>query len=105
MDTGIAIVNTGPETMHIDMNLVDSGGKTVATSGIDLASGHQIARFISEIFSQYFTGGTINSFQGLLKIETTKEGMVALALLMSGDIMTSVPVVPLPRSGLPTSGN
>jgi hypothetical protein len=103
VDTGLAVVNAGAETLHIDMSLVDTSGKTVGTAALDLASGRQSARFISEIFSQYFSGQATKSFQGLLKIETTKEGMVALALLMSGDVMTSVPVVPLPRSTLPLS--
>jgi hypothetical protein len=105
VDTGIAVVNAGAETMRIEFSLVDTSGKSVATNTIDFPSGNQMAKFVTELFPQYFAGQANRSFQGLLKIEANKEGMVALALLMSGSIMTSVPVVPLPRTSVTIVGN
>jgi hypothetical protein len=100
VDTGIAIVNTGAAELVIQVALLGLDGKVIDNAEIRLAPGHHSARFVSEIFSSYFTAHSDVLFQGALKLETTKEGMVALALLMSGNVLTSLPVVPLPKVGL-----
>lgn len=89
IDTGFAIVNTSEQPVTIQLTLKDQDGATVATRQLTLPSGNQMARFIDE--AQLFGNVITGTFHGFVQIDTSSEGIVALGLLMSGGIMTSIP--------------
>ncbi len=88
LSTGVAIVNTGTQTATIQAQLVDSSGQSFASKQISIAPGNQISEFVNQIFT-----GVPANFQGSLQIQTADEGVVAMGILMSGNIMTSIPML------------
>jgi hypothetical protein len=89
IDTGLAIVNTSAQSVTIQLTLKDTNGQTVATRQIPLAAGNQLARFLDD--PQLFGSAITGTFQGFVQMDTSSEGVVALGLLMTGGVMTSIP--------------
>ncbi len=87
--TGVAIVNTSAATVNIQLQLKDMNGNVLATTPLSLAAGNQIAKFSGELFGNALPPGT----QGLMEISTDADGVVALGLIVSQGIMTSIPVM------------
>ncbi len=87
--TGVAIVNTSRNTINVQLRLKDMKGNVLVTTPLSLPAGNQIARFSSELFGNALPSGA----QGLMEISTNDDGVVALGLLVSQGIMTSVPVM------------
>jgi hypothetical protein len=87
-DTGVAVVNMGAQTTTIQLQLNDANGQMIANKQILLPAGNQIARFVSEMFD-----GLPADFQGFLHIQTSDEGVVAMGLMMTDGIMTSIPML------------
>ncbi len=87
--TGVAIVNTSAATVNVQLTLKDTNGNMLATTPLSLAPGNQIAKFSSELFGNALPSGA----QGLMEISTNNDGVVALGLLVSQGIMTSIPVM------------
>jgi hypothetical protein len=89
IDSGLAIVNTSAQTVTVQLSLENANGEVIATRQIPLTAGNQIARFIDD--PQLFGGFISGSFRGFVEIDTSSDGIVALGLLMTGGIMTSIP--------------
>ncbi|MFQ5740302.1 MAG: hypothetical protein ACE5JX_14945 [Acidobacteriota bacterium] len=87
VNTGVAIVNTNSETVPLQTRLIDSAGQEVAVSPFSLPAGNQTALFIDQLFP----GSVPESFQGSLEVTTSEEGVVVMGLLMTHDILTSMP--------------
>jgi len=87
--TGVAIVNTSAVTVNVLLRLKDVDGNVLATTPLSLAAGNQIAKFSSELFGNLLPSGT----QGFMEISTNDDGVVALGLLVSQEIMTSIPIM------------
>jgi hypothetical protein len=66
----------------------DANGQMLANKQILLPAGNQMARFIFEMFD-----GLPADFQGFLHIQTSDEGVVAMGLMMTDGIMTSIPML------------
>lgn len=86
--TGVAIVNMGPQTATVMMQLVDTTGQVVASQQIMISAGNQMAQYIWQMFA-----GIPDGFQGSLQIQTSDEGVVMMGVLMTGGIMTSIPMI------------
>jgi hypothetical protein len=89
INTGVAIVNTSAQPVTVQLTLCNANGATIATRQISLPAGNQIARFIDE--AQLFGGMFSGPFHGFVQIDASSEGVVAMGLLLTGDIMTSIP--------------
>lgn len=89
IDTGFAIVNTSAQSITVQLTLKDQDGATVATRQLTLPAGNQMARFIDEV--ELFAGAISGTFHGFVQIDTSSEGVVALGLLTTGGVMTSIP--------------
>ncbi len=87
--TGVAIVNTSATPVSVQLQLKDLSGNLLATTPLSLAAGNQIAKFTTELFGNALPSG----MPGFIEIGTNDEGVVALGLLMSQGIMTSIPVM------------
>jgi hypothetical protein len=87
--TGVAIVNTSAKTVSVQLRLNDVSGNVLATVPLSLPPGNQIAKFSTELFGNALPSGT----QGFMEISTNDEGVVALGLLVSHGIMTTIPVM------------
>ncbi len=87
--TGVAIVNTSASTANIQLTLKDTSGNVLATVPLSLAAGNQIAKFSGELFGNALPAGA----HGFMQISTNSDGVVALGLLVSQGIMTSIPVM------------
>ena len=87
--TGVAIVNTSAATVNVQLRLKDVNGNVLSTVPLSLAAGNQIAKFSTELFGNALPSGTL----GFMEISTNDEGVVALGLLESHGIMTSIPVM------------
>ncbi len=87
--TGVAIVNTSAVAVNVQLRLRDGSGNVLATTQLSLGAGNQIAKFAAQLFGSAMPSGT----QGIMEISTADEGVVALGLLESQGIMTSVPVM------------
>ncbi|HYK90863.1 MAG TPA: hypothetical protein VE398_18965 [Acidobacteriota bacterium] len=87
--TGVAIVNTSTTTVNVQLRLKDVNGNVLATTPLSLAAGNQIAKFSTELFGNALPLG----MQGFMEISTNDDGVVALGLLVSQGIMTSIPVM------------
>ncbi len=87
--TGVAIVNTGAGTVSIQITLKDASGNVLTTVQLSLAAGNQIAKFSGELFGDALPAGA----QGFMQISANSDGVVALGLLVSQGIMTSIPVM------------
>ena len=85
--TGVAVVNTGATATLVTLRLKDTEGTVLATASLSLGAGSQTARFIHELFG----GAVPERFQGTLELSTSGEGVVALGLLVSKGILTSIP--------------
>ena len=86
-NTGVAIVNTGSETVPLQARLIDTAGQEVAVNPFSLAAGNQTALFIDQLFP----GSVPDGFQGSLEVTTSEEGVVVMGLLMTQGILTSLP--------------
>jgi hypothetical protein len=87
--TGVAIVNTNSKTITVNLRLKDSNGNVLSSTPLSLNPGSQIARFIFELFSTTLPNG----FRGDLEIDSNDEGIVAMGLLVSNGVLTSVPMM------------
>lgn len=85
--TGVALVNTGANSASIELRLKSNAGQTVASQTITLAAGNQTAQFVDELFAESVPAG----FQGYLQVVTQQEGVVSLGLLMTDNVLTSIP--------------
>jgi hypothetical protein len=88
VNTGVAILNSSSEDTTVTLRLKDAEGELVATKVLPLKAGHQIARFITDLLE----GQVPQHFQGVLEVTTDDEGVVTLGLLMTENILTSIPV-------------
>ncbi len=88
LSTGVAIVNIGAQTATIQLQLKDSSGQLFASKQVLLPPGNQMAQFVFQMFT-----GLPADFQGYLQIQTSNEGVVTMGMLMTGGIMTSVPML------------
>jgi hypothetical protein len=89
INTGLAIVNVSAQPIAIELTLWSAGGVRVAARQLLLPPGNQIARFIDE--ADLFGGLFTEPFHGFVQIDSSNEGVVALGVLMTGGIMTSIP--------------
>jgi hypothetical protein len=89
IDTGMAIVNTSAQDVMVQVTLKNANGETIATRQLPLPAGNQIARFIDE--AQLFGGMVTGPFHGFIQIDASSEGVVAMGMLLTGEIMTSIP--------------
>jgi len=94
-NTGLALVNTSDRSMDLTATLYGGSTAPLAQNEFSLAPGNQIAQFITNFFPGQAWGEV---FYGLVEVETDRDGMVGLALLQSDGVLTSVPVIPLPRT-------
>ncbi len=88
MYTGVAIVNTSANAITVNLRLEDSSGNILSTIPLTLNAGSQVARFIHELFASVLTP----NFQGFLEVDSGSDGIVAMGLLLSQGILTSVPM-------------
>jgi hypothetical protein len=88
VNTGMAIVNTSAQAVTVLLTLKNANGETVATRQIPLPAGNQMARFIDD--PQIFGGMLLSPFHGFIQIDASGEGVVAMGLLLTGEIMTSI---------------
>lgn len=88
VNTGVGIVNSSSEDVMVTLTLKDADGELVATKELPLKAGHQTARFITD----FFEGEVPQGFQGVLEVTTGDEGVLTLGLLMTENILTSIPV-------------
>jgi hypothetical protein len=89
INTGMAIVNTSAQDVTVQLTLKSSSGETIAIRQLPLPAGNQMARFIDE--AQLFGGVVKAPFHGFVQIDTSSEGVVAMGMLLTGEIMTSIP--------------
>jgi hypothetical protein len=89
INTGLAIVNTNAQNATVQLTLRNANGDNVATRQLLVPAGNQIARFIdeTELFKGVFTG----TFRGFVQIDSSSEGVVAMGMLLTGGILTSIP--------------
>jgi hypothetical protein len=88
VNTGVGIVNSSSEDVIVTLRLRDADGGLVVTKELPLKAGHQTASFITD----FFEGEVPPGFQGVLEVTTDDEGVVTLGLLMTENILTSIPV-------------
>jgi hypothetical protein len=88
VNTGVGIVNSSSEDVTVTLRLKDADGELVVTRELPLKAGHQTASFITD----FFEGEVPQGFQGVLEVTTEDEGVVTLGLLMTENILTSIPV-------------
>ncbi len=88
LSTGVALVNTGAQSATIQIMLKDSSGHLFAGKQILIPAGNQSAQFVDQLFS-----GMPANFQGFLQVQTSDEGVIMMGVLMSGGIMTSIPML------------
>jgi hypothetical protein len=89
INTAMVIVNTSAQDVTVQLSLKNASGETVATRQLMLHAGNQMARFIDE--AQLFGGMVTSPFHGFVQIDTSSEGVVAMGMLFTGGIMTSIP--------------
>lgn len=97
--TGVAVVNAGSGEAAITFVLVDPDGNQVAETARTLASGNQMAYMVTDLFPDVSS----TSVNGSVEIRTSQEGIVSIGLLVTGNVLTSIPVVHIPDS-MPDSG-
>jgi len=106
-NTGVALVNVGPDPMTVTFQLKDQQGTvvqqgaTITPAISPLAPGNQVARFVTELFQGF--GFNNNDFRGTLVVSTQQEGLVITGLLTNGTLLTSIPVVLVPAQAGPGS--
>lgn len=91
-NTGVAVVNTGSEDLTITLNLIDGDGNRQATQSVTLPAGNQAAYYVNQLFPDF----NFANFRGSMELRTDQDGMVALALLQSGNVLTSLPMAHIP---------
>ena len=89
IDTGLAIVNTNAQPVTVQLTLKDANGQTVATRQFSVPALNQATRFIDE--AQLFGSEITGTFYGYVQMEISSEGVVALGLLTTGGVLTSIP--------------
>jgi hypothetical protein len=89
INTGMAIVNTSAQDVTVQLTLKNESGETVATRQLMLPAGNQIARFIDE--AQLFGGMVTGPFHGFVQIDASNDGVFAMGMLLTGEIITSIP--------------
>ncbi len=98
LSTGIAVVNAGSSPLNITFQLKDAGGNVVSNDTplpiSPLPPGAHIAKYITEIFPNV----TLSNFLGTLNLITDGEGMVPLALILNGPVVSTIPIINVPVS-------
>jgi plastocyanin len=98
LSTGIAVVNAGSSLLNITFELKDAGGNILSRDTSlpisPLGPGEHIARYVGELFPDV----PLNDFLGSLDLVTDGEGMVALALILNGPVVSTIPVINVPPS-------
>lgn len=87
-DIGIAIASPGNGTNTITLTLQDDSGTTVATTTLSVASDQQIARYVSELFSNVVG----NAFSGSVHLHS-QNAFSLLALSFSGTEFSALPLI------------
>ncbi len=101
VNTGVALVNAGPDPMTLTFQLKDEQGTvvqqgaTITPAISPLAPGNQVAKFVDQIFQGF--GFNNDNFHGTLVIATQQEGLVVVGLLTNNSLLTSIPVVVVPQ--------
>ncbi len=95
LSTGVAIVNMGSQTATIQVQLKDAAGHMFGSQQIQIPAGNQIAQFVYQMFP-----GLPSDLQGYMQIQTSDEGVVMMGILMSGGIMTSIPMMHFGHMGM-----
>jgi hypothetical protein len=86
VNTGVAVVNTGVDPAKVTLRLRGATGSQLQEEVVELAAGAQLAEFVDQIFD------ISGDMQGVLEVETESEGIVAIGLLQTGQVLTSLPV-------------
>ena len=96
LSTGIAVVNVGPSPLNVTFELKDANGSVVSQDTplpiSPLAPGTHIAKYVTD----FFPNVSMNNFLGTLELVTDGEGMVPLALLLSGPLISTIPIINVP---------
>lgn len=88
ISTGMAIVNTSAQPVTVQLTLRNSGGEAIATRQLMLPAGNQISAFIDQ--AQFFEGVFTGPFHGFVQIDTSNEGVVAMGIMITDGIMTTI---------------
>ena len=110
-NTGLALANPNQDqTIAVRLTLRDTEGTTLSQTEIELEPFGHVARFVDELFPGF---ANINEFEGTILLESASEVSPAgaipgeevgllefagLTLLVSGSVLTSVPLVQAPTS-------
>ena len=86
VNTGVAVVNTGADPAKVTLRLRDATAAQIQEKVVELDAGAQLAKFVTEIFD------ISGDMQGVLEVQTESEGIVAIGLLQTGQVLTSLPV-------------
>jgi plastocyanin len=102
LSTGIAVVNAGSSSLNVTFELKDASGNIVSRDTPQpispLTPGEHIAKYITEIFPNVFPDVSPNDFLGSLDLVTDGDGMVPLALILNGPVVSTIPVINVPAS-------
>jgi hypothetical protein len=91
-DTGVAIVNPGPTTANITLQLLDTnGGVAFPPVTIALPANSHTARFVSQLFPS----AAASSFYGTLQIISSTPVVTTALLFQSDGTFTALPVITL----------
>ncbi len=85
--TDQALVNTSDRTVTVNLDLRGPDGASATHADRTLQPGEQIVEFADELFE----GQVPEGFQGSIEVSADGEDVVVLGLLMSDDVLTSIP--------------
>jgi plastocyanin len=98
LSTGIAVVNAGSAPLNVTFELKDASGNVVSRdtplSISPLLPGSHVAKYVTD----FFPNVPMNNFFGTLDLITDGEGLVPLALLLNGPIISTIPIISVPPS-------
>jgi plastocyanin len=96
LSTGIALVNVGAFPLNITFELKDANGGVVSQvtpqQVSPLAPGAHFAAYVPG----FFPNVPMTNFLGTLDLVTDGDGMVPLALLLSGPLISTIPIINVP---------
>lgn len=87
--TGVAILNLGPSSSTVSMNIKTESGSSITTSSVNLTPSQQTARFVSELFPN------LTNFEGMLELSSSSLfAALALRQNLATGTFSMVPVLP-----------
>lgn len=97
--TGIALANSGSDLLRVAADLLDTDGRTVASTQIDLEARGHLAIFLNQLFGDV---PGIEEFLGSIRLRSPADFSV-MTLRSTGSLLTSLPTVaPPPEDSEPT---